>query len=136
MLLSFTLSNWMSYRDEASLSMISSLERQHGETRSELPGFRSKKILPVAAVYGGNSSGKTALFKGLAALREMVLTDPGVDGLLPIRPFMLDSQSEMSPTMFDITFLARRTAYRFVVEATRFSIALELLKCISRNVQD
>lgn len=66
----------------------------------------------------------------------MVLTDPGVDGLLPIRPFMLDSQSEMSPTMFDITFLARRTAYRFVVEATRFSIALELLKCISRNVQD
>lgn len=56
MLLSFTLSNWMSYRDEASLSMISLLERKHGETRSELPGSWSKKILPVAAVYGGNSS--------------------------------------------------------------------------------
>ena len=133
MLLNFTLGNWMSYRDEASLSMISSLERQHGETRSALPGFRNKKILPVAAVYGGNASGKTALFKGLAALREMVLTDPGVDGLLPVQPFMLDSKSAADPTMFDITFLAGETTYRLVVEATRFSVVYESLEVVKEG---
>ena len=133
MLLNFTLGNWMSYRDEASLSMISSLERQHGETRSALPGFRNKKVLPVAAVYGGNASGKTALFRGLAALREMVLTDPGVDGLLPVQPFMLDSKSAADPTMFDITFLAGKTTYRFVVEATRFSVVYESLEIVKEG---
>ena len=54
MLLNFTVGNWMSYRDEASLNMVSSLERQHSETLAKIPGFRSKKALPVAAVYGGN----------------------------------------------------------------------------------
>ena len=133
MLLNFTLGNWMSYRDEASLSMISSLERQHGETRSALPGFRNKKVLPVAAVYGGNASGKTALFRGLAALREMVLTDPGVDGLLPVQPFMLDSKSAADPTMFDITFLAGKTTYRLVVEAARFSVVYESLEIVKEG---
>lgn len=133
MLLNFTLGNWMSYRDETSLSMISLLERRHGETRSKLPGFRSKKVLPVAAVYGGSSSGKTALFKGLAALREMVLADPGVDELLPIQPFMLDFQSGASPTLFDITFLTGNTTYRLVVETTRFSVSYESLEIVKEG---
>ena len=123
MLLNFTLGNWMSYRDEASLSMISSLERQHGETRSALPGFRNKKVLPVAAVYGGNASGKTALFRGLAALREMVLTDPGVDGLLPVQPFMLDSKSDAtSPFLLGklrIGSWSRRRASRLSMNPSR-----------------
>ena len=67
MLLYFAVENWMSYRDEACLSMLGSLERQHKETLTKLPGWRSKCALPVVAIYGGNASGKTAMFKALAA---------------------------------------------------------------------
>ena len=63
MLLNFTVENWMSYRDEATFALTSSLERQHIETLSKVPGFRSKKALPVAAIYGGNASGKTGIFR-------------------------------------------------------------------------
>ncbi len=128
MLLNFTVGNWMSYRGEASLNMVASLERQHAQTLAKIPGFRSKKALPVAAVYGGNASGKTGLFKGMAALKHMVTGEIGVDELLPIEPFMLERGSASEPTVFDVTFLAGRTVYRYVVEATLDSVSYESLE--------
>lgn len=133
MLLNFTVGNWMSYRDEVSLSMISSLERQHKKSLSALPKFRSKKALPIAAVYGGNSSGKTGLFKGLGALREMVLHDPGVNGILPVQPFALDDKARIQPTVFDVTFLAGETVYRLVVEAVASKILYESLDIVRES---
>lgn len=62
MLLNFTIENWMSYRDQASLNMTASLELQHGRTLAKLPGFRSKKALPITAVYGKNASGTAGVF--------------------------------------------------------------------------
>lgn len=133
MLLSFTVGNWMSYRDEASLNMMSSLERQHKETLFKIPGYRSKKALPIAAVYGGNASGKTGIFKGIAALKRMVTVDPGVDGVLPISPFMLEDRVESEPTVFDVTFLAADTVYRYVVEATTDGISYESLEILTER---
>ena len=130
MLLDFTVRNWMSFRDEADLSLTSSLERQHMGTLAKLPGFRSKKALPVAAVYGGNASGKTALLKALAALREMVVTDAGVSGALPVSPFALEDGTAGEPTAFDATFLAGDTVYRLVVEATASEVLYESLEVV------
>ena len=130
MLLDFTVQNWMSYKDEADFNLTSSLERQHMETLAKLPGFRSKKALPVAAVYGGNASGKTALFAALAALREMVVADSGVSSLLPVHPFALEDGSALRPTLFDATFLAGQTVYRFVVEATASEVLYESLEVV------
>ena len=79
MLLNLTVGNWTSFSDEASLVLTNSLERQHSQTLGKIPGFRSKKALPVAAVYGGNASGKTNLFSALSVLQQMVVVDPGVD---------------------------------------------------------
>lgn len=133
MLLDFTVKNWMSYRDEADFNLTSSLERQHMETLSKLPGFRSKKALPIAAVYGGNASGKTALFEALSALREMVVGDVGVSGALPVKPFALEDGSAERPTMFDITFLAGKTVYRLVVEATAAGVLYESLEIVRES---
>lgn len=128
MLLNFTVGNWMSYHDEASLNMVASLERQHAETLAKVPGFRSKKILPVAAIYGGNASGKTGLFKGMAAIKHMVTGEIGVDELLPIEPFRLEKEASLQSTVFDITFLAGKTVYRYVVEATLDGVTYESLE--------
>ena len=133
MLLNFTVGNWMSYRDEATISMIASRERQHSDTLAKLPGFRSKKALPIAAVYGGNASGKTGLFKGLSALRRMVVSDPGVDGVLPVDAFKLDDAYAAKPTVFDVTFLAGEHVYRYMVEATLREITYECLERIGER---
>lgn len=132
MLLNFTIGNWMSYRDETSLSMVSSRERQHLGTCAKIPGFRSKKAVPVAAIYGGNASGKTNMFRALASLKHMVLVDPGVNGAVSVEPFRLESNNSKS-TLFDVTFLAGERVYRFVVEATSSRIAYESLETINEH---
>lgn len=128
MLLNFTVENWMSYRDEASLSMVASLERQHASTLAKIPGYRSKKALPVAAVYGGNASGKTGLFRAISALKHMVIGDVGVDDVLPVIPFMLERGSSLKPTVLDVTFLAGKTVYRYVLEVTQDKVSYESLE--------
>lgn len=133
MLLNFEVSNWMSYRDCAAFNTTGSLERQHMETLAKIPGFRSKKALPVVAVYGGNASGKTGLFKAIATLKEMVTRDPGVNGILPLEPFMLEDGSTLRPTTFDITFLAGRNVYRLVVEATIDGVSYESLEIVKEK---
>lgn len=130
MLLNLTIANWMSFKDEAELNLTSSLERQRMETLAKLPGFRSKKALPVAAVYGGNASGKTALFKALATLREMVVGNASISSSLPVRPFALDAKCSTMPTLFDVTFLAGETVYRLVVEATTSEVVYESLDVV------
>lgn len=132
-LLNLTVENWMSYRDEASLELTSSLERQHLGSLAKVPGFRSKKALPVAAVYGGNASGKTGIFQALACLKDMVTIDPGVNGIVPVEPFMLDSESRSRPTVLDITFLSRGTVYRLVAEATEQSVVYESLETVTER---
>lgn len=128
MLLNFSVNNWMSYRDDAELNLMSSLERQHGETLTDLPGFKHKHVLPIAAIYGGNASGKTNIFRALSSLKLMVTTDYGVSGVLPIEPFLLDSMSSKSPSSFDITFLAGTCVYRYYLEATCDRVAYESLE--------
>ncbi len=133
MLLNFTLENWKSYRNEASLNMVASLERQHAGTLTKVPGYRSKKALPAAAIYGGNASGKTGLFQGMAALKQMVTNEIAVDDLLPISSFALDSVSLQAPTIFDTTFLAGKTVYRYVIEATIDGVNYESLEQVSEK---
>ena len=128
MLLDLTVGNWMSYGGEAQLSMLGSLERQHKETLAKLPGWRSKYVLPVAAVYGGNASGKTALFKALAALKTMATVDAGVDGVLPVDVFRLGGSDK--PASLDATFLAGTNVYRIYVEATSTVVVYESLELV------
>lgn len=130
MLVNFTVENWTSYKDEASLSLVSSRERQHNETLFSLPGFRSKKVLPAAAIYGGNASGKTNMFKAIACLQSMVVMPVGVDALIPVNSFALDKESIKKPTAFDITFLMEETVYRLIVEATAHEVVYESLEIV------
>ncbi|MEG1977108.1 MAG: ATP-binding protein [Citrobacter sp.] len=133
MLLNLTIDNWMSYHDEATLSLMSTLERQHLATLAKLPGFRSRKALPVASVYGGNASGKTALFKALACLKSMVVVGSDVDAMVPVEPFLLEKGSILKPTVFDITFLAAETVYRLVIEVTVDSVTYESLSIVKES---
>ena len=111
MLLNLTIQNWMSYYDEATLSLTASLERQHAKTLSKIPGFRSKKALPLTAIYGGNASGKTGIFNALACIKKMILMPATVNQSVPVIPVFLNSKAFNEPTVFDITFLMNDNVY-------------------------
>lgn len=138
MLIDFTVSNWKSFSQETSFNLIASRERQYGDTLSSIDGFRSLKVVPAAAMYGGNASGKTCFFEALAFLKRFVVEGFGVGETIPVEPFRLDEDQRIEPTLFDITFLVRGKVYRLEVVVRRdgvISEELSILKDKSATIQ-
>src|ERR1035441_5067257 len=97
MLLSFSIANFRSFREEQTLSMVaSSRQPDHPEHLSPLSDDENK-ALPVTAIYGANGAGKSNLVKALAFLESLVLR--GTEPKKPIgrRAFLLDEVNTTQP---------------------------------------
>ncbi len=136
MLISFSVENWMSFRDPVSFSMVASRERQHGERLPKLPKYRMR-VLPVAAIYGGNASGKTNFFKALSFVKSFVVRGSQPDSLVPVDPFRLNTDSEKVPSRFSLELLIDEDIYEFSFAVSRNSVVEEklvLIKSTSETV--
>ena len=91
MLIRFSIENWMSFQTKATFSLIASRERQHGE-RIPKTGKLKLGILPIAAVYGGNASGKTNLFKALHFAKGLIVKGTQPYSLIPVDSFRLGKE--------------------------------------------
>lgn len=112
MLISFSVSNWRLFKEEVTFSMVASSEKQNKETVSDLPSV-GIKVLPIAAIYGGNASGKTSLIKAMAFVKQFV-----VRGTLPGNPintirFKLDPVCLKKPSKFKIEFSVEKKCYEY-----------------------
>ena len=126
MIVSFSVENWMSFRDKATLSMVASRERQHGERLARLDKYQMR-LLPAAAVYGGNASGKTNLFKALAFAKKQVVTGTQPGKPITVHPFLLDEEHSKLPTRFEFELLIDEVIYAFSFAVTRTNVIDERL---------
>ena len=126
MLLRFTLENWMSFRDPATFSMIASKERQHGDRLPTIPKYATR-VLPIAAIYGGNASGKTNFFKALAFARTLIVRGTLPDAPIPVEPFRLDAQAAGHPVRFAFELLIGDDIYAYTMAVTRRAVVEERL---------
>jgi AAA15 family ATPase/GTPase len=126
MIVSFTLENWMSFREKTTFSMIASKERQHGDRLPKL-GKYNTRLLPIATIYGGNASGKTNFFKALNFARALVVHGTKPDRSIPVEPFLLDSKSGEKPSRFEFVLLIDETMYEYSFSLTRKSVLKEKL---------
>lgn len=129
MLISFTVENWMSFQQETTFSMVATRERQHGKRVPKI-GKYATRLLPVAAIYGGNASGKTNFFKAIHFMRNLVVKGTQPDGLIPVDPFRLDTSSLDQPARFVIELLIEETIYEFAVVLNSATILEERLTLI------
>jgi AAA15 family ATPase/GTPase len=126
MIIEFTLENWMSFRNPVSFSMIASRERQHGERVPRVAKYPTR-VLPVAAIYGGNASGKTNFFKALSFVKNLVTKGTLPDSLIGVEPFRLDAAMAQQPTRFSFQLLIEETIYEFSFALTHKAILEEKL---------
>ena len=126
MIISFSIENWMSFRDSVSFSMIASRERQHGNRIPRI-GKYQMRVLPVAAIYGANASGKTNFLKALDFVRNLILGGTGPDKLIPVEPYRLANGYTERPSRFRMELLIDGTIYEFSFAATRGAIVEEKL---------
>ena len=127
MIISFSIDNWMSFRDRATFSMLATRERQHGERLALLPKFNSR-LLPISAIYGGNASGKTNLFKALCFAKTLVVKGTQPDSHLGVESFRLGSAGPEGASRFEFQLLIDELIYGFDFVLNRREVLHEQLR--------
>lgn len=128
MLIEFKFSNFLSYKEMTSFSMVAGKERTNSKTLASIPKFRLK-LLPLAAIYGANASGKSTLIKALGFLKTLVTTQR-VKGKIPLRHFYY-SEDKNTISNFEISFLVNELIYEFKIACNEDGLLYEEL--IERN---
>ena len=70
MLLQFKFSNYRSYAEEVVFDMLATSIKEHRESLIE---NNSVGILPVAAIYGANASGKSSFFMAMQRMLGIII---------------------------------------------------------------
>lgn len=133
MLISFEFSNFLSFRDTTHFSMVASRERQHKERLTEVSDL-GLKLLPIAALYGGNGSGKSNFYLALKFVEDLVLRSKiSEDDAIDIEPFRLDERSEDAPSTFTLEILVGNAVFKYSFAVTRKRVWKESLEIIKRS---
>lgn len=118
MLIEFRVENHRSIRDEQVLTMEVGRRGAQSDPRPrDVPGC-TKKVLPVAAIYGANASGKSNVLAALATMTDAVtlsLRNWSPDEGIPQEPFAWGLKRGES-TKFEIVIALDGTRYRYGFE--------------------
>jgi uncharacterized protein len=124
MLVELRIQNHRSIRDEQVLTMEAGRVGDPDDARPRMIAGHAGAVLPVAAVYGANASGKSNLLDAIDWLQEAVQDshrgwhpDEGVP-----RDAFAWGESATLPSLFEVTFLRDgvRYQYGFVTDDERF----------------
>lgn len=124
MLIELRVENHRSICDEQALTMRAGRVGAPDDPRPrEVPGDKAA-VLPVAALYGANGSGKSNLLAAFDFMRQAVVHSHRSwppDGGIPRSPFAWGSRTS-EPSLFEVTILQEGTRYRygFVADDERF----------------
>ena len=107
MLIQFNFKNFKSFREEATLDLSAA---KMTEFSDRVVTVGSEKILPVAAIYGANASGKSNIYNAFEYMAEYVVDsfkygdeEESFEEFRPT-PFLFDSTSAEEESSFEIYF--------------------------------
>jgi len=127
MLINFTVGNYRSFKNEKTLSMEAAPIKEHKDVVISVDKY---KLLPLAVLYGANSSGKSNVLSAFSVMKYVVVNSVKLnpdEEIVPFFPFMLDTKSFELPTSFEVEFLIGTTYYRYGFEYNEKIIATEWL---------
>jgi uncharacterized protein len=126
MLLNFTVGNYKSFKEKATLSMEADNDDWLDEENVFVAG--DLRLLKTAALFGANASGKSNFLKAMDRFRAWVpLSSNITQERIPVVPFRLDADTEKAPTFFEVEFLQNETRYRYGFETTSDAVSSEWL---------
>lgn len=126
MLVAFRAENVRSFRDPLELSLEATAMAEEGVPRL-LPwregSTRVVRVLPVAAIFGANASGKTNLLRAMEDMRTLVVSSfrsGNRSTRIQRWPFRLDPNSRKAPSRFEVEIILNgvRYEYGFVLDDT------------------
>ena len=132
MLLQFSVKNFRTFKEKATLSLVASnydKDTRENENIYNDPKF-NLRLLKSAVIYGANASGKSKLFEALSFMKYFVVSsskETQKGDKIDIEPFKLSSETENSPTEFEVIFTHNDVMYRYGFEADKKNVISEWL---------
>ena len=103
MLIQFNFKNFNSFRDEATLDLSATKMTEFSERVISVGG---EKILPVAAVYGANASGKSNVYAAFEYMTDYVVNSfkygdevKNFDEIRPHLSCLIKNQHKLTPVL-------------------------------------
>lgn len=134
MLIEFTIRNFMSYRDEVSLSMVASATVKECESNDGYSNVsimdNGKRYLRSAAIYGANGSGKSSVIAAMDIFKSMVLrsfVDESIVKRLSLLHYRFDVESTKEPISMQMIFICNGERYRYGFEVSQNKVLTEWL---------
>lgn len=127
MLATFTVENFLSFRNPVTLSFVPTNDKTLKD--EYLYTVRDGvQLLKIGIIYGANASGKTNLIHALYQACN-ILSRPTVDKQqgLKVLPFLLDTSSRELPSRFSFTFYVATEKYLLELEVDKQRIYSERL---------
>jgi uncharacterized protein len=118
MLLEFRVSNYRSFRNEQSLSLIP-IKKDNSLALTNIYETESSllpSVLRGCAIYGPNAGGKSNLIRAMAIMQFLVkdsATQVKAGELLNVQPFALNDERKKEPCSFEITVLVDGVRYQY-----------------------
>ena len=117
MLIEFSVTNFLSIKDEARLSLVASLPSEYRKTHLATPrlneGNSPITIVRAAAIYGANAAGKTNLLIALHRMQKIVTKSSLDNEEFEVIPFKFDPACEDRPTTFEVIFVVDGVRYQY-----------------------
>lgn len=107
MLIRFRARNFRSLKEEQELSLVAGSLKDSLEAVTRIEGL-GLGLVRAAAIYGANASGKSNVIKALAYMSNAVQNSQrqwAPEGPIPREPFLLDPQSKLDPSSFEVDLL-------------------------------
>ena len=118
MLLQFNVSNFMSIKDEVTLTAFANASKEHEDN---LIVLGKDRILPTLALYGANAAGKSNIFRALTRAIMLVRFSNNlqINSSTGFEPFYFDNESRNEKTKMDFLFYhnGKKFEYGFTADA-------------------
>ena len=140
MLINFSVGNFRSFKETATFSMVAAnITAKNKELNTENI-FREGNIslLKSASIYGANASGKSNLLQAFAFMKNFVLRSTSMtsEDSIDIDPFLLSTETEKSPSFFEVVFSLNNVRYRYGFEVDKNHIHTEwLYRTVKREAE-
>ena len=129
MLIEFSIENFRSFKEEVTLSLISSSDKSLDNNLIKTATLKKDNLLRSEVIYGANASGKSNVVSAFNYLRKLVINShkfqKGTE--ISYSPFKLDKKYTSKPSKFEIIFLKNNIRYTYGVSLTNEKIVDEYL---------
>jgi AAA15 family ATPase/GTPase len=131
MLIQFSVRNFRTFKEKATLSLIASNYDKDREAENMLEDANfNLRVLKSAVIYGANASGKSKFMEALLFMRSFAISssrESQKGDEIEVHPFKLNVETENEPSEFEVIFTYNNVMYRYGFEANKEVVVSEWL---------